>query len=101
MIHVIASIHVRQGCLDDYLGHFRDNLQNVRAEDGCIRYEPCLDAGTGWKVQTLDPQCVTVVETWESMDALEAHSQAPHMVAFRERAGHLVDSISLRVVHPV
>lgn len=101
MIHVIASILVREGCLDEYIGHFRDNLPNVRAEKGCVRYEPCLDAGTGWKAQDLSPRRVTVVETWETMDALRAHSQAPHMVAFREKAGGLVESMSLQVLRPV
>ncbi len=101
MIHVIASIRVREGSLDEYLSHFKGNLPNVRAEQGCIRYEPCLDAGTGWSTQALEPQRVTVVETWETMDDLKAHSVAPHMVKFREKAGHLVESMSLQVVRPV
>ncbi len=100
MIHVIASIRVREGCLGEYLDCFRDNLPNVRAEYGCVRYEPCLDADTGWKKQELEPQCVTVVETWETMEALQAHSRAAHMVTFRERTAHLVETVSLRVVRP-
>ncbi len=101
MIHVIASIRVRHGCLTQYLQCVRDNLPSVRAENGCVLYEPCLDADAGWETQALDPEFVTFVETWETLEALQAHSRTRHMVAFRERTGHLVDTISIRVVRPV
>ena len=98
MVHVIASICLKQGCLEEYVDLFKQNVPNVLAEQGCVQYEPCLDANTGWPAQALDPQRMTVVEQWESMDALKAHSQAPHMVAFRKRAGHMVESMSLQVL---
>ncbi len=100
MINVIASIRIRKGCRDEYLALFKENLPNVRAEEGCIEYVPCVDADTGWKSQAMDPLRVTVVEKWESMEALQAHSRAPHMAALRDKAGHLVESVTLRVVEP-
>ena len=98
MVHVIASIHTKPGCLEEYVGLFKGNVPNVLAEEGCIQYAPCVDADTGWPAQSLDPQRMTVVERWDSMDALQAHSRAPHMRDFRKRAGHLVESVSLQVV---
>ncbi len=98
MVHVIASIRVKDGCLAEYAALFKENVPYVLAEDGCIEYAPCVDADTGWEVQDLDGRRLTVVEKWESMDALSAHSRAPHMTAFRERAGHLVEGVSLQVV---
>ena len=98
MIHVIASIRVKRGSLQDYIAMFKENVPNVLAEDGCVQYAPCVDAETGWKAQALDRQRMTVVEQWESMEALQAHSQAPHMVAFRKKAGHLVEGMTLQVV---
>ncbi len=98
MIHVIASIHVKQGCLREYVEAFKQNVPNVLAEEGCVQYTPCVDADTGWPAQALAPGRMVVVEQWESMDALRAHSAAPHMVAFRAKAGHMVESMSLRVV---
>lgn len=98
MVHVIASIRVREGALDEYITLFKENVPNVLAEQGCIQYIPCLDADTGWKVQARDPNRMIVVEKWESMEALQAHARAPHMAAFRAKAGHLVASMSLQVV---
>lgn len=98
MIHVIASIRVKEGALDEYVELFKENVPNVLAEDGCVQYSPCVDAETGWKTQGLDPQRMTVVEQWESMEALQAHARAPHMAAFRKKAGHFVEGMSLQVV---
>lgn len=98
MIHVIASIRTRDGCRDEYLALFRENVPNVLAEEGCIQYVPCVDVDTGWPAQALDPQRVTVVEKWATMDALKAHGKAPHMADFRKRVGHMVESVALQVV---
>ena len=95
---MIASIRVKEGSLDEYVALFKENVPNVLAEDGCVQYTPCVDAETGWEAQALDPQRMTVVEQWESMAALQAHSTAPHMVEFRKRAGHLVEGMTLQVV---
>ncbi len=98
MIHVIASIRVKEGALDEYVALFKENVPNVLAENGCVQYTPSLDADSGWKAQDRDPQRVTIVEQWASMSALQAHSKAPHMGEFRRKAGHLVQDVSLRVV---
>ena len=98
MVHVIASVRVRQGALDEYIARFKQNVPNVLAEPGCIEYSPCVDSDTGWSSQSLDPQRMTVVEKWDSMEALQAHSRASHMVSFRKAAGHLVEGVTLQVV---
>ena len=98
MIHVIASIRVKAGALDEYVALFKENVPNVLAEDGCVQYAPCLDAETGLDTQVFDRQRMTVVEQWESIAALQAHARAPHMAAFHRKAGHLVEGISLQVV---
>lgn len=98
MIHVVASIRVKDGCLAEYSALFKENVPHVLAEHGCIEYAPCVDADTGWEVQDLDRRRLTVVEKWETMDAMRAHSRAPHMAAFREKAGHLVEGVRLQVV---
>lgn len=101
MVRVIASIRVKQGALEEYVALFKENVPNVLAEDGCVEYSPCVDADTGWKTQALDACRMTVVEKWESMNALQAHARASHMAAFREKAGHLVEGITLQVVADV
>ena len=43
MIHVIASIRVKEGSLHEYVALFKQNVPNVLAEDGCVQYAPCVD----------------------------------------------------------
>jgi quinol monooxygenase YgiN len=43
---------------------------------------------------------VTVVEKWESVEALEAHLMAPHMLEYRKTVKPLVVSTSLEILRP-
>ena len=43
MLHVIARIELVEGMQDKFLAILQENIPIVRAEEGCIRYEPCLD----------------------------------------------------------
>ena len=46
----------------------------------------------------LDAQIVTIVEQWESLEALRAHSIAPHMSRFREGVKSVVEGTTLKVL---
>lgn len=101
MIHVIANINVNPGCKDEFLRIFLDNVPNVLAEDGCIRYEPCTDVDTGIAAQGgVRADTVTIVEAWESLDHLRAHLAAPHMQTYREKVKGLVAGVTLQVLEP-
>ena len=41
-----------------------------------------------------------IIEKWESLDALKAHSQAPHMSEYRVRVQDLVESVQLQILAP-
>ena len=43
---------------------------------------------------------VTIVEAWESVDALRAHLKAPHMLTYREQVKDLVKEIKIQVLEP-
>ena len=102
MIHVIATIELVRGKRDDFLSEFRKLVPLVRAEAGCLDYGPTIDADTGLGAQgPLRPHVVTVVERWESLAALRAHLQAPHMAEYRERVKGLVAEVRLQVLQPV
>ncbi len=99
MIHVIAMIQLKPGAQDEFLSCFREVIPSVRAEQGCLAYEPTVDAATNLAAQP-DPRqdVVTVVEKWESLEALEAHLVAPHMLSYRQRVKSLVEGVSLHVL---
>lgn len=101
MIYVIATIEIAAGKRDEFVKAFRANVPNVLAEKGCIEYEPTVDLATEIKAQpAVRANVVTVVEKWESVDALNAHLVAPHMLSYRERVKELVESISIQVLEP-
>ena len=52
-----------------------------RAEDGCIAYSYAEDL--------LEPGLFRVSEAWESREALAAHFETPHMLAWRRERAEL------------
>jgi len=101
MIHVIATIEVAPGRREAVLAEFHKIVPLVRAEAGCLEYGPAVDVPSGIAAQ-VPPRdnVVTVVEKWASLDALHAHTVAPHMTEYRGRVKDLVVSIRLQVLQP-
>jgi quinol monooxygenase YgiN len=101
MIHVIATIELQPGRREDFLAEFHKIVPAVRAEAGCIEYGPAVDADTDIAAQQRKgADVVTVVEKWESLDALKAHLVAPHMQEYRPRVKELVRQSTLHVLKP-
>lgn len=98
MIHVIASIHVKEGRVAEFLKIFKANVPEVRREKGCVEYEPTLDVPTGLAPQELNGNVVTIVEKWTSLDDLRAHLKAPHMLAYQKDVKDIVDKVALKVL---
>jgi len=101
MVHVIAVITAKPGMRDAILQAFRANVPAVKAEKGCIEYGAAVDAEPALKFQTaFGPDTFLVVEKWESLDALRAHSHAPHMVAYAEKVKPLLAERIIHVLSP-
>lgn len=99
MIHVIASARVKPGRFDDFLELLKSIAHKVREEKGCIRYIPTVDIASGLPPQVLDANLVTLIETWESLEALRNHLATPHMAAFFEKRKEMVEGgSSLKVL---
>ncbi|MFH1008134.1 MAG: putative quinol monooxygenase [Candidatus Latescibacterota bacterium] len=98
MIYVIASIKVKSESLDAFLEIFKANVPAVKAEEGCIEYVPTGDVDAGLTPQVLDPTVVTIMEKWQSLEALHAHLAAPHMLAYQKRVKDMVVGVSLKVL---
>ena len=101
MICVIATIEVADGRRDDFLAAFDKVVPKVLAEAGCLEYGPMVDVPTTIGAQVPPREnVVTVVEKWESVEALEAHLMAPHMLEYRKRVRELVAESSLAILEP-
>jgi len=99
MIHVIATITVKPGKREAFLREFARLVPDVRGEKGCIEYGPAVDLETGISVQEPCRQdAVIVIEKWVDLEALKAHSVAPHMAAYRERVKDIMVGTSLQIL---
>ena len=101
MIHVIATIEVVPGRREAVLAEFRRIVPLVQGEAGCLEYGPAVDVPSGLASQVpLRDNVVTVVEKWASLDALRAHTTAPHMLEYRSRVKDLVARVQLQILGP-
>ena len=67
----------------DYTGKTLAVVPTVRAEDGCRMYTLLKDAATDWdKPMRFGERTMWMLEKWDSVDALKAHLETPHMKAF-------------------
>ncbi len=101
MIFVIATVELAEGKREKFLEEFHQIVSTVRAEAGCIEYGPAVDAQTDIAAQQpLGENAVTVLEKWESLDALTAHLIAPHMQDYRARVKDIVLNMKLNILQP-
>jgi quinol monooxygenase YgiN len=98
MINVIASIQVKPEFLAPYLKILRENVPAVRAEAGCIEYQPTVDVASGLPPQRFEPDTVTLIEKWSTLEALKTHLVAPHMATYREKVKTMVVGVTLKVL---
>ena len=102
MIHVIATIELKPGCREDYIKVLSNNVPNVKAEDGCLAYAPTIDIESGLPIKSeIRDTVVTIVEAWETLEALHAHLKTEHMAAYREAVQDYVAGLTVRVLKPV
>lgn len=101
MIQVIATIELKPGCRAEFLEEFRKIVPLVRDEVGCQEYVPFIDLQAPFG--TIAPKredTVVVIEKWSTIEALENHLVAPHMMAYRPKVKHLLENVRLQVLTP-
>jgi quinol monooxygenase YgiN len=98
MITVLASIYVVPGQKDKFLEIFKANIPAVCAEKGCVSYVPMVDEDSGLPPQETNENLVTIVEQWESVEALKEHLAAPHMLKYKDDVKDIVEKVTLKVL---
>jgi quinol monooxygenase YgiN len=101
VIHVLAFITAKPGMREKVLQEFRANVPAVHAEKGCVEYAPAIDTPGAGAVQTeIGPDTFVVIEKWETLEDLQAHSVAPHMAAYGARTRDMLASRTIHVLSP-
>ena len=95
MIHVVARMELNPGCREKMIAEIEKIVALVRAEDGCITYNPCLDINPA-----AGAEFITIVEAWESEAHLQAHLASAHMAAYKEAVKDLRKGSIVQVLNP-
>jgi quinol monooxygenase YgiN len=101
MINVIASVTVKKGKVTEFINGFKANALKVREEPGCVEYYPTMDVNTDLLPSSFDENIVTIIEKWESMEALQDHINTPHMKEQIKKDEEFVVSMSARLLEEV
>jgi len=98
MIYGVVSVRVKPGKLQEYIALFKSIAGKVREEKGCLQYISTVDFEIGVPIQTLDKNVVTILEKWESLEALQSHLAAPYMADFFKKEAPLVEGNVLKML---
>jgi quinol monooxygenase YgiN len=98
MIYGVVSVRVKTGKLEDFLDLFKSNAVKVRQEKGCIQYFSLVDIDANLPIQTFDKNVVTILEQWESLEALHDHFAAPHMAVYFEKEKEFVEGVTVKML---
>src|SRR5215510_3226484 len=98
MVHVLAIITAHPGKRTQLLELFQAVIPTVREEQGCIEYGVAVDVANA--DPAFGPDTYVVVEKWENLETLKAHSVAPHMKDFGQGAGPLIAKRAVHVLQP-
>ncbi len=102
MIHVIAIITAKPGQRAAMLAEIDAVTPTVRAETGCLEYQPTIDATNAGAFQTaLGADTFMVVEKWTSVAALQAHINSPHMAEYAANVKHLLAARTIHVLSEI
>jgi quinol monooxygenase YgiN len=101
MIYVIAEITLDESTRTEFLDIFGKLVPDVRAEHGCIEYGPAVDVTTGMKgLEAPREDVVTIMEKWDSIEALKAHMKTPHMQKYQQDTKDYVRGKKIRILGP-
>ena len=96
MLHVIVTMRIKEGRMGEYLEACRELRPQVLREAGCHAYDYTRDSASPLGAQPLLEDRITLLERWESLEALKAHLETPHMKAAGAKMTDMRASIELR-----
>jgi quinol monooxygenase YgiN len=99
MVHLVVTFVIKEGKMDEYLAEFKKLRPQVLVEKGCVEYSLLREFTSPLGIQEeVNPNRLTLIEKWETPEALADHGASPHMKDFHLRAGPLQASVSARVM---
>jgi quinol monooxygenase YgiN len=102
MLHVIVNMRIKEGRMPAFIAACAELRPLVLGEPGCHAYEYTRDVEPPFgRPQPIEADRVTLLERWESLDALKAHLETPHMKAAGAKMKDMRASIELRFTESI
>ena len=102
MVHVVVTMRIKEGRMPEFLAACAELRPQVLREPGCLAYDYARDAASPRDPQPpLEADRITLLERWESLDALRAHLETPHMQAAGARMKDLRASVEVRFLEAI
>jgi quinol monooxygenase YgiN len=70
MIKVVAKNYIQEEKMEEIMKLYKELVEKTVKEPGCIKYELYQDLN--------DTRIVTMIEEWESIEALAEHEKSEH-----------------------
>jgi quinol monooxygenase YgiN len=88
---------IKDGCMDAFLEECRKIRPVVLKEKGCLMYTYTREFDAGWtRQEPVNPNRVTLFESWESVEDSNAHSETAHMKEFVAKVAPMRESVVIR-----
>ena len=101
MIHIIVTMLVKIDRMQEFLTECEKLRPLVLAEQGCIEYVYTRDTVSPLGIQEpINANRITLVEKWNSLAALQLHTEQAHMKEFGPRIQTMRESVTARVTEP-
>jgi quinol monooxygenase YgiN len=89
---------IKDGRMEEFLSLCEKLRPLVLAEKGCHGYDYTREIASPLSMQEpTDSNRITLVERWDSLEALRAHGEAPHMKEIGSKMKDLRSSVIARV----
>jgi quinol monooxygenase YgiN len=100
MLHVVVTMTVKEGRMEEFLALCRQLRPKVLAEPGCQAYDYTREV-PGPFGGSPAPGRVILLERWESLEALKVHLTAKHLKETGARMAELRASVEVRCTEPI
>ena len=98
MLHVIVTMRIKEGQMQGFLAACAELRPLVLREPGCQAYEYTRDVVSPFgEPRPVEADRITLLERWESMEALKAHLATPHMKAAGAKMKDMRASVELQL----
>ena len=102
MLHVIVVMRIKEGRMQEFLAACEELRPLVHREPGCQAYEYTRDTVSPFAPeQPREADRITLLERWESLDALKTHLETPHMKAAGAKMKGMRASVELRLTESI